>query len=84
MGRKKGSRLKKPKNLWMYVSDDELELPLAVTDTARELADVVGVDKNTIVSAISHARERGHRSRYIKISLEEGDGEDAEHTDGSQ
>lgn len=83
MGRKKGSRSKKPKNLWVYVSDDELELPLVVTDTAKELADKVGVDKNTIVSAISHARTRGYRSRYIKISLGEGDGEDAEHIDRS-
>lgn len=83
MGRKKGSKQKKPKNLWMLVSDDELELPLVVTDTARELADYVGVDKNTIISAISHARTRGHRSRYIKISLKEGDGEDAEHIDRS-
>lgn len=34
MERKKGSKPRKPRNLWMYVSDDELELPLAVTDTA--------------------------------------------------
>lgn len=65
----------------MCFSDDELELPLVVTDTAKELSDFVGVDKNTIISAISHARTRGHRSRYIKISLKKGDGEDAEHTD---
>lgn len=79
MGRKKGSRQKTPRNLWMYVSDDELELPLAVADTAGELADIVSVTQNNVLSAISNARKRGHRSRYVKISLEEGDGEDAEH-----
>ena len=79
MGRKKGSRQKTPKNIWMYVSDDELELPLAVADTAGELAGIVGVTQNNVLSATSHARKRGQRSRYVKISLEEGDGEDAKH-----
>lgn len=42
------------KNIWMKITNDEYELPLAVADTAQELAEICGTTKNCIVSTISH------------------------------
>ena len=38
------------KYLWLAVTADEYELPLAVTDSPRELAEIFGVSKSTIKS----------------------------------
>lgn len=46
----KGSRL------WLKVSGDRYELPLAVADTAAELAKLCGVTVNTIYSQMSRVR----------------------------
>ena len=34
--------------VYMYVSDDEYELPLAVADSSKELAEILGIKKNTV------------------------------------
>lgn len=54
--------------MWMKVSDDKYELPVAVADTAAELARILGVRTNVIYSAVSHY-ERGDikRSSYIHV-----------------
>ena len=60
--------------LWLKVSNDDLELPLAVADTAEELGRILGVPANCISSAISHARSRGHRSQYVKVIIDDREG----------
>lgn len=57
--------------IWMQVTMDELELPLAIADTQRELARKLGIDPNRIALAISHAKLRGYRSQYRKVVIEE-------------
>lgn len=52
---------------WMKVSNDRLELPLAVASSCEELARICGVSSNNIASAISHAKKRGHKSQYIRV-----------------
>ena len=48
--------------------DDEFELPLAIADSASELARMVGVSPNTIKSATSAVKHgRVKRSRYIYV-----------------
>lgn len=60
------------------VSKDQYELPIHIADTAKELAELVGV-KNavTIMSAISHANKRGNRCKYVRVPIieetQEGD-----------
>ena len=58
-------------NVYMCVTDDELELPVAVADTARELAKLCGTTENAIHSAISHAKKRNvtGRSIYQKVTF---------------
>jgi hypothetical protein len=56
----------------MMVTDDELELPLVVADSAQELADIIGRNVNTIYSGISHEQHgRIKRSIYKKVEIKE-------------
>lgn len=57
--------------LWMKVTPDRYELPVAVGDTAEQLARLVGCTKNNIYSAISNATKHGYRCQYIKVTIEE-------------
>lgn len=60
------------RNLYMMVTDDELELPLVVADSAQELADIIGRNVNTIYSGISHEQHgRIKRSIYKKVEIKE-------------
>ena len=46
----------KIKRIWLKVTSDEYELPLAVADTATELARLCGVTVNTIYAQMSRVR----------------------------
>ena len=56
------------KYLWMAVTADEYELPIAVTETARELAEIFGTTTNNVQTL-----ERGGYSgkisgrKYVKV-----------------
>ena len=52
--------------LWLMVTKDKYQLPLAVADTAEELAAMVGVKPCTIVKSVTHRK----KSRYIRISVD--------------
>lgn len=62
-------------HVYMLVSHDEYELPLAVADTVRELSALIGVREDAIRSAMSKARKRGNRCRYVKVVIEEEENE---------
>lgn len=57
--------------LWMEVTMDEYELPVAVASSAEELARKIGKTTNNIYSAIYKAKVRGYRSKYVKVEVEE-------------
>lgn len=57
--------------LYMKVTNDKYELPVAVADTGRELAEMVGTTKNTIFSSIS----KGYR-QYQRVEVEDDDSSD--------
>lgn len=40
--------------IWMKISNDEYELPVAVAETAAELAELCGTSANVIYSQMSH------------------------------
>lgn len=66
------------KSLYLLVSQDEYELPLAVTDTMDELARIAGVTCGTITAAISRrgrARHTSH-SKYRIVWVEEDENAD--------
>lgn len=57
--------------IYMAISQDKYELPLAVADTVVELAKMLGVSKNTIYSTMSKykAGER-KKPKYIKVKID--------------
>lgn len=57
--------------LYIKVTQDKFELPIAVADTARELADMVGTSKNTVYSSIWHEKNGNTWSNYKKVEVEE-------------
>lgn len=50
--------------LWIKVTHDEYELPVAVADTARELARMCGVTVSTIWTTMSHVKDPNHRQKF--------------------
>lgn len=59
--------------LWLRISMDKYELPMVVADTSTELARMCGVAEGTVASSIHHSKVSGHRSRYVKVDIEEDD-----------
>ena len=58
-----------PKALYMAVTDDIYELPVAVCDTASELARVLGYRPGTVYSFLSRSRDGTVRLRREGIKL---------------
>lgn len=52
------------KYLYMVTTHDELELPIAVADSIRELSHMTGIPSNTIATSISL-----ERPYYYKIDV---------------
>lgn len=58
--------------IWIKVTNDEYELPLAVADSAEKLARLVGVKAATIYSAAWQQRKGIHqRSIYQCVEVED-------------
>ena len=59
------------REIFMLITTDRYELPVAVADTVKELAFLIGVSENNIRSAMSKAKKRGTRCRYVRVVVEE-------------
>ena len=59
--------------LFMEVDLNNKELPLRVADRARDLARMCGIEPKGVSNAISRAKRTGHRCRYVKVVIEEGE-----------
>lgn len=60
--------------LYMYVTDDEYELPMFVTDSMTELAKFVGVKRTTVESSLSKVRHGVvTNSRYKEVWVDDDD-----------
>ena len=57
--------------LYMEITKDKYELPVAVADSEAALARMVGVKKNCISQCIAHTKKRGGKCKYIKVVLED-------------
>jgi hypothetical protein len=56
--------------IWIKTTNDKYEFIVAMGDTAEKLARECGTTKNTIYSAMSHAKAEGKNSIYKKVVLE--------------
>ena len=63
------------RNIWMKVSNDEFELPVAMGDTAADLAKECGVTEASIYSSMSKARHGIRKTLYRKVRIDLDDTE---------
>lgn len=62
------------KYIWLAVEADEYELPIAVADTAKELADRFGITANTVMNCVIRQRSgRENGYKYVKVLNDEED-----------
>lgn len=55
----------------MLVTTDKYELPLIVADSIAELAREIGRTPTDLYSAMSRARKRGGRCKYVRVEVED-------------
>lgn len=65
-----------PRFLWLEVTKDEYELPIAVADSAAELSEVLGLDADSVMSSYSKAKRKGYWCKYKKVKFLKGGDED--------
>lgn len=58
--------------VWILVTRDEFELPVAIADTAKELARICGVSNRTVISGALRSKSgKVKKSRYIKVEIDD-------------
>lgn len=57
--------------LYICVTRDKYELPLAVADTPEALAKMCGVSAGTVLSVISHAKQHKYVSQYKRVVIDD-------------
>ncbi len=66
-----GRRIK-PGRLYLAVTGDDLALPLAVAESVRELARMLGVKEGTVRRQICMAKKKKYKHpRYIVVEVED-------------
>ena len=62
------------RKVYMLIDNTKYQLPLVIADTAQELADIVGVKRNSIHSAICRLKSGELKtSKYICCEIDEED-----------
>lgn len=57
--------------VYMAVSKDRFELPIAIADSAVELARMLGVNEHTVYKSVWLAETKGKYSKYLRLELNE-------------
>lgn len=57
--------------LYMRVTNDKYQLPIAVTDTVAELAKIFGTTPNAVSSAISKQRAGRQAGTYYRVEVDD-------------
>jgi ribosomal protein L7Ae-like RNA K-turn-binding protein len=57
--------------IWLAITTDKLELPIAVADTAKELGEMLGKSENAIYKTVDYYKsgERKRKCPYIRVSI---------------
>ena len=59
--------------LWLMVTTDELELPLAVADSKKELAYMINVSDKYINTYVSRQKRGKLKPRFITVDILENE-----------
>lgn len=59
--------------VWLAITTDELELPIAVADTARELGKIIGKTENAIFKTVEHYKFGKNKRKkicpYVRVEI---------------
>lgn len=55
--------------VYMQVTKDEYELPLAIADSIPKLAEMVGVKTQSIYDSMRNAKRFGRKTPYKKVDI---------------
>ena len=58
--------------LYMKVTKDKYELPVAVAETKEELARMLGIKRDHVRSAFSHAKKYKNPT-YVEVEVDDND-----------
>lgn len=56
--------------LWLKVTNDKYELPLAVAESSRELEQMLGLNRKTVYKQVWNAEKTKTKCQYIKIEVD--------------
>lgn len=59
--------------LWMKVTMDKYELPMAVAGSTTELANMLGIKKTTIETSYYHSKKHRWRCCYKRVEIQDGE-----------
>ena len=59
--------------IWMKVTHDQYEFPVAIADSCVELAELLGKTANNISSSIAHSKKRDNWTQYRKVVIDDED-----------
>ena len=62
--------------IWMMVTRDKYEPPLAIADTARELAELTGLHKTSIMKGALSYEAGSKCSRFRKVRVDRNEDEE--------
>lgn len=65
--------MRRKKYLWLYVTHDKFEWPIAIGDSMRDLARQIGKEPLAVGDAYYKSIKRGSNSRIKRVPLEEDD-----------
>ena len=57
--------------VYMEVTKDEYELPVAIADSPEQLAKICGTTSGTMRSFISHEKAGRKKSKYKRVEIED-------------
>lgn len=57
--------------VYMEVTKDIYELPVAIADSVKELAEIRNTSVNYISSRICHCKTNGQKSKYVRVVIED-------------
>nr|DAH33447.1 MAG TPA: Protein of unknown function (DUF1580) [Caudoviricetes sp.] len=60
----------KNKYVYVYYSKDKYRLPIAVADTAAQLAKMLSIKPKSIYQMMSRAKREGKECRFAKVKIE--------------
>lgn len=64
---------KRKEYVWIAYSKEAPGIPIAIADTCKELADMVGVSRGTVMSESCRYKNKAKHAIYAKVEVDDAD-----------